>query len=265
VSRGAGRVEADGVVVSWPGGWGGSGCLAVLVDESAAGGVSSDRPAGPTGDDVGIVGRALTEAAVGPVGVVVLEVVVEESLEVSVVPDQGAVAELAADRTDPSFCVCVRDGRIGRGADDGGAVASEDVIERGDELAGAVADHEPDRSLVAHHEIAGGLSRPRAGWVRRHAGKVHAATVEFNEEQHVVATQHDGIDTEEVAGENPVGAENPSGTAHLRLCRSGSGCAMDLRNCAIRANSPVGDAADSSLEGLQPGLSDRTVSRCSRN
>jgi hypothetical protein len=62
-----------------------------------------------------------------------------------------------------------------------------------------------------------------------------------------------------------VGAENPSGTAHLRLCRSGRCGAMDHGNCAIHANSPVADAFDSSLEGLRPGLSDRTVSRYSRD
>ena len=39
---------------------GGSGCLAVLVDESAAGGVSLDRLAGPMIDDA-VVGGALAE------------------------------------------------------------------------------------------------------------------------------------------------------------------------------------------------------------
>jgi hypothetical protein len=58
-----------------------------------------------------------------------------------------------------------------------------------------------------------------------------------------------------------VGAENPSETAHLRLCRSGRFGVLDLRNFAVHANSPVADALGSSLEGLQPGLSDRTVSR----
>jgi hypothetical protein len=42
----------------------------VLIDESTAGGVSSERLAGPILDDSAIVGCALAEAAVGPVGVV---------------------------------------------------------------------------------------------------------------------------------------------------------------------------------------------------
>ena len=52
----------------------GSGGLAVLVDESGATGVSSDRSARPVRDDFASVGGALAEAAVGPVGVVLLDI-----------------------------------------------------------------------------------------------------------------------------------------------------------------------------------------------
>ena len=92
-----------------------------------------------------IVGCALAEAAVGPVCVVVLDVLAQEPFELSAVPDEGAVEELAAHGADPPFRVGVRDRRARRGADDRRAVASEDLVERGDELAGAVADQEPDR------------------------------------------------------------------------------------------------------------------------
>lgn len=88
---------------------GGSGCLAVLVDESAAGGVSSDRLARPIGDDRRVVGCALPERPVGSVVVVVLDVVVQKPLEVLAIPDEGAVAELAAHGADPPFRVRVRD------------------------------------------------------------------------------------------------------------------------------------------------------------
>src|SRR5258705_174623 len=76
---GASKVTKTG----WVGGCrgGGSGCLAVLVDESAAGGVSSDRLARPVGDDCPVVGCALAERPVGTVGVVVLDVVAHEPLE----------------------------------------------------------------------------------------------------------------------------------------------------------------------------------------
>jgi hypothetical protein len=68
----------------------------VLIDESAASGVSSDRVSGPVGDDVASVGRALVEAAVGPAGVVVVDVVAQELFELVAVPDEGAVQEFAA-------------------------------------------------------------------------------------------------------------------------------------------------------------------------
>jgi hypothetical protein len=65
--------------------------LAVLVDESAAGGVSSGWSAGPVLDDCRILWRALAEYAVRSVGVVVLDVLVKEMFELSVVPGEGAV------------------------------------------------------------------------------------------------------------------------------------------------------------------------------
>ena len=60
------------------------------------------------------------------------------------VPDEGAVEKLAAHAADPAFRVGVRDRGTRWRADNRGAVASEDLVERGDELAGAVADQEPD-------------------------------------------------------------------------------------------------------------------------
>ena len=81
----------------------------VLVDESAAGDMSSDRLARPERDDDIIVGCALVEAPVGSVGVVVLDVVAQKPLEVLTVPNEGAVAELAAHGPHPPFRVRVRD------------------------------------------------------------------------------------------------------------------------------------------------------------
>ena len=70
--------------------------MAVLVDESATGRVSSDRLAGPILHDAVVAGRALGEAAVASVRVVVLDVLAQELFELPVVPDQGAVEELPA-------------------------------------------------------------------------------------------------------------------------------------------------------------------------
>ena len=87
-----------------------SGCWSVLVNESGAGGGALDRPA-----DVDhrrrctvVGGCSLAEVAVGWVFVAVLDEVVEESLELVLVPDQGAVEEFVADGADPSFGEGVR-------------------------------------------------------------------------------------------------------------------------------------------------------------
>jgi hypothetical protein len=58
---GCGRVETDVARLGVGRCGGGSGCVAVLVDDSAAGGVSSDRLAGPIHDNFRTVRRALTE------------------------------------------------------------------------------------------------------------------------------------------------------------------------------------------------------------
>jgi hypothetical protein len=86
---------------------------------------------------LGIVGRALAEAAVGTVRVVVLDILGDELCELSAVPDQGAVAQFAAYGADPTLRVRVRDRRVRRGANDRRAIAAEDLIECTDELAGA--------------------------------------------------------------------------------------------------------------------------------
>ena len=72
-------------------GWG-SGCWSVLVDESNAGGASMDWCSGLDRGFVSfVVGCSLVEAAVGPVLVVVLDEVIEESVELALIPNQGAV------------------------------------------------------------------------------------------------------------------------------------------------------------------------------
>jgi hypothetical protein len=47
-------------------------------------------------NDTAIVGGALADAAVGPVCVVVLEVIAQELFQVPALPDEDAVEELAA-------------------------------------------------------------------------------------------------------------------------------------------------------------------------
>ncbi len=65
----------------------------------------------------------------GPVAAVMLDVVGDQCLELVPVPDDGAVEELAADGSDPSFSE-----RVGNGCPDGGledldAFGAEDLVD----------------------------------------------------------------------------------------------------------------------------------------
>jgi hypothetical protein len=73
-----------------------------------------------------------------PVGVVVLDVVDDEALELMLVPDDGAVEKLAAKGSDPAFSECVRHRGPDRCGEDLEAFGSEDLVEGVDELATAV-------------------------------------------------------------------------------------------------------------------------------
>ena len=75
----------------------------------------------------------------GAVGVVVVEVVDDEAVELALVPDEGAVEQLAAKGADPAFGEGVGHRGPDRGLDDPEAFAVEDLVEGGDELAAAVA------------------------------------------------------------------------------------------------------------------------------
>ena len=90
-------------------GW--SGSVFVLVDESVAAGRSEHCDAGwhrwrlvERG-----FGRPLFEGPVSMLLVVVRDVVDDEAFELTAVPDDDAVEELASDRSDPALCEGVRD------------------------------------------------------------------------------------------------------------------------------------------------------------
>ena len=72
--------------------------------------------------------------------VVVVDVVDDAPFELLLVPDDGAVEEFAADGSNPSFGVAVGDGGSDRALEDLHAFTSEDLVERCDELAAAIAD-----------------------------------------------------------------------------------------------------------------------------
>ena len=108
-----------------------------------------------------------------PVGVVALDVVGDEALELAAVPDDGSVEELSSDGSDPSLGEGVRDRGADRGLEDLEALRSEYLVERVDELAASVADQGPSRVEavgVGEEQVAGCLGCPRTGRVGRGPG-----------------------------------------------------------------------------------------------
>ncbi len=88
-----------------------------------------------------VAGRwSLVGGAVGSVAVVVLDVVDDEKLQLVLVPDDGAVEELGADRSDPLSSEPVGHGRADGGLEDLEAFGSEDLVEGVDELATRIGD-----------------------------------------------------------------------------------------------------------------------------
>ena len=113
----------------------------VLVDEAAESITTLDRAVLETWRPVGRLERA---AAVGPIVVVVVEVLDKHPTQVTLVADQGPVETLAADRADDAFGVGVRNRRPDRRQDHPYRFAREDRAEGARELRVAVADQEPE-------------------------------------------------------------------------------------------------------------------------
>ena len=72
--------------------------------------------------------------------VVLLDVVDDEPFELVLLPDDGAVEELAADQSDPAFSEGVGHRCMDRCLEDLEAFGVEDLVERAHELAAAVPD-----------------------------------------------------------------------------------------------------------------------------
>src|ERR1035441_8240003 len=104
--------------------------------------------------------RGAVQGAVRPMLVVVDLVVAQDPPQMVLVPDQGAVQELAAASPDPAFGDPVHAGRphvAQHGPDPG---AGQDRVERGGEVRSPVADHELLRSACPQRS----MSRLRSCW-----------------------------------------------------------------------------------------------------
>jgi hypothetical protein len=104
----------------------------------------------------------------GSVGVVVVDVVDDQSFELTLVPDDGPVEKLATQGADPTFRVRVGDRGPHRTPDDLDVVAAEDLIEGVAELAATIAHQRTgtdEQVTMTNRQVAGGLSASGAGRV----------------------------------------------------------------------------------------------------
>ena len=112
--------------------------------------------------------RGCVQSAVGAVLIVVGLVLAQDPPQVGLIPDKGAVQELAAASADPAFDDGVHPGRLDIAEHGPDACVGENGIERGREVRAAVADYELDPADViadVHDQVAGLLGGPFAGWV----------------------------------------------------------------------------------------------------
>src|ERR1035437_9509685 len=184
-----------------------SGRPVVLVDDAAEDVAMSDGLGADhchrTRDRLGEL-----KAAVWPCLVVVADVLGEHLVEVSSGDDEEMVEALLADGADEALGVRVRTRRTHRRADALDADRGEDFVEAGGELGVAVADEEPEAPagiVQIGGEVAGDLSHPWVIGIGGGTEDVDDASLQFDDEQHVVAPQEDRVDVEEVRGHNALG------------------------------------------------------------
>ena len=113
-----------------------------------------------------------------PVGVVVLDVVDHETFELMLVPDDGAVEQLATQGADPPFRERVRHRRPYRCLEDLEAFGCEDLVEGVDELAPAITNECSrigESVVVTKKQVPCRLGGPCAGRVGGDPGEEHFA------------------------------------------------------------------------------------------
>jgi hypothetical protein len=175
-------------------------------------------------------GWSQAERAMRPVGVVVLDVDPQDTLEVSAVCDQEPVEAVATNRADPALGERVRVRGPKWGADDLNPLAFEDVVEGATELAVAIMDEETDRPR-ALRESPGKLSCllgcPTPIGVGAAAREVHTPRAEFDEEEHIQAPEPEGLDGEEVA------RDDRRGVGRQELAPAELGASAGRRDAAL--------------------------------
>jgi hypothetical protein len=149
----------------------------------------------------------LAERPVWPVAVVVVLILTKRCCRMPLVDDQGAVEEFAANAADEAFGDRVGPRRPHRCLDDPDVGGCEDGVERSAELGVAVPDQEPEAVagvVEVHEQVAGQLRQPGAGGMRGDAEDVYPAGGVLDDEERIQPAQGDGVEVEQVAGEDRV-------------------------------------------------------------
>ena len=140
------------------------------------------------------------EGAVGPLGVVVVDVDADDVFDVAAIQDQKPIETLGPDRSYEPFRDRVRSWCPDRCLHDPDALAAEHFVERARVLAVAVTDQDPcPLEQPGEAQVPSLLRDPVAVRVGRAAGEPDPAGRVFDEEQDVLAAEKQCLDREEVA------------------------------------------------------------------
>ncbi|WP_413106184.1 hypothetical protein [Streptomyces sp. Inha503] len=140
--------------------------------------------------------------------VVVLGVRGEDRTEESFAGGEEAIGAFCAGCAYPSFGERVGPRALRRSRYDGCAVAREDGVERGGELAVPVPDEEPEAPsplLEIHAQVAGELGDPSTGRVGCDTQDMDAPGSDLHDEEDIETSEEDGLYVHEVSGEQRVG------------------------------------------------------------
>jgi len=151
-----------------------------------------------------VVGWTLLTALVRTVIVVVSYELFEHCDGMPFVVDQHLVGALRSDAAHEPFCVTVCSERSRRGLHRVDALGGEHRVERRSVFGVSITDEEPelgDPLVEGHQQVAGGLRSPSCGWMRGRAENVDPTGADLHHEQHVQATQADGVQMEEVGSQ----------------------------------------------------------------
>jgi hypothetical protein len=131
---------------------------------------------------------AKLQCSMWPATVVVGGVSSKDDPYVLFAEDQDAIGEFGSGRPDEAFCEAVRSWTARRDLHDVNAGVGQDRVERGGELAGSVADEEPEgcgAAVEVHQQVAGLLGGPVSGRMAGRAEDVHVAAADLHDEEHV--------------------------------------------------------------------------------